>query len=65
MQVLQEFIRTSTILPLSSEVIDQTIDLRKLYKIKLPYAIIAATAPVHDLTLITRDTADFKQVAHL
>jgi predicted nucleic acid-binding protein len=43
-------------------VIAKTIELRKKYRIKLPDAIIAATAIVHELTLITRNTPDFKSI---
>lgn len=33
-----------------------------MHKTKLPDAIIAATALVYDLILITRNTADFKSI---
>lgn len=42
--------------------IDTCIALRKTHHIKLPDAIIAATALVHDLTLISRNISDFKRV---
>jgi len=32
------------------------------YKIKLPDAIIAATAIVYDLILVTRNISDFKNI---
>jgi toxin FitB len=65
MQPIEDFIRVSNVLPLSEVVAQKTIDLRKIYKIKLPDAIIAATALVHGLTLITRNTSDFQKVAGL
>ncbi|MDQ6763986.1 MAG: type II toxin-antitoxin system VapC family toxin [Bacteroidota bacterium] len=43
----------------------KTAELRKAYKIKLPDAIIAATALVYDLTLLSRNTVDFKDIAGL
>lgn len=43
----------------------KTAELRKAYKIKLPDAIIAATALVYDLTLITRNVSDFKNIDEL
>ena len=44
---------------------EKTAELRKMYKIKLPDAIIAATALVYDLTLITRNTNDFRHIEFL
>ena len=38
---------------------------QKKHKIKLPDAIIAATAIVYGLTLITRNTADFNDLKNL
>ncbi|MCF8232854.1 MAG: hypothetical protein K9J27_11755 [Bacteroidales bacterium] len=35
------------------------------HKIKLPDAIIAATSLVYDLTLITRNSTDFKNIDEL
>jgi predicted nucleic acid-binding protein len=52
-------------LELTSDIAEQTIQLRKSYKIKLPDAAIAATALIHQLTLITRDTSDFLRIAGL
>jgi len=62
MQVLEDFIDISSILPLSDEVVQQTIALRKEHKIKLPDAVVAATALVHDLTILTRNVSDFKEI---
>lgn len=39
--------------------------MRRKYKTKLPDAIIAATALVHNLTIISRNTADFKNIEGL
>lgn len=65
MQTLEAFINVSNVLPLSDVVAEKTIMLRKNYKIKLPDAIIAATALAYNLTLVTRNTADFQKVAGL
>ena len=43
----------------------KTADIRKTHKIKLPDAIIAATALVHDLTLLTRNVNDFNKIKEL
>ena len=62
---LDTFTQASLILPLDEPVIAQTIALRRQYRRKLPDAIIAATALVHDLTLVTRNVADFKAITGL
>jgi toxin FitB len=46
-------------------IVEQTILLRKKHKIKTPDAIIAATALVHDLTIITRNSGDFEKIEGL
>ena len=50
---------------LTEEVEKQTILVRKFKRIKLPDAIIAATAIVHDLTLVTCNGEDFKNIPGL
>ncbi|OYU94294.1 MAG: hypothetical protein CFE21_17065 [Bacteroidetes bacterium B1(2017)] len=55
----------ATVLDLTSNVVDICIDLRKKYKIKLPDAIIAATAIAYDLVIITRNLSDFKIVTEV
>ena len=50
---------------LTEEVEKQTILIRKANKIKLPDAIIAATAMVYNLTLVTCNIDDFKNIKGL
>ena len=50
---------------LTKEIEKQTIAIRKTNKIKLPDAIIAATAMVYNLTLVTHNTDDFKNIQEL
>lgn len=52
-------------IPLSTAVVQQTIALRTCYSIKLPDAVIAATALTHHLKLMTRNLADFERVVGL
>ena len=61
----KKFIEDSSVLPLTDAVADQAIAIRKLHKIKLGDTLIAATALVNDLVLITRNEADFKNIAGL
>lgn len=62
---LVEFINQSTEYPLTEEVAQKTIELRRQVKIKLPDAIIAATALVHRLTLVSDNDVDFLRVPKL
>lgn len=64
-KILTDFFEDALVLPLSDEVAQKTIELRKNHKIKLPDAIIAATALAYNLTLITRNIRDFQQITDL
>jgi predicted nucleic acid-binding protein len=52
---LRQFIGPFAVFMLSEPVERATIDLRRSRRMKLPDAIIAATAEVHGLTLLTLD----------
>lgn len=52
-------------LPLTLEVTERTIDLRKRYRVKIPDAIIAATAIEYSLQLVTRNIIDFGKIEAL
>ena len=63
---LEQFVKAATIFNVIDEaIVQQTIAVRLQKKIKTPDAIIAATALAHGLTLLTRNTKDFKQLAGL
>ena len=62
MKQLEAFLDLAIIYPLDDEVTAKTIYLRRTYKLKLGDAIIAATALVNDLTIITRNTKDFDKI---
>jgi len=64
-QILSNFMNDATVLDLTGSIVDVCIELRKKYKTKLPDAIIAATAMVYDLALITRNISDFKSITGL
>lgn len=59
---LYEFMELVTILPINEDVIEKTITIRQTKKIALGDAIIAATALVYDLVLISRNISDFKNI---
>lgn len=51
-------------IPLSNEIKEKTIELRKKYKTKLPDAIVAASAIIKELSLTTADKG-FNQIEEL
>lgn len=63
--LLTNFMLDADVLALSDSIVDQTIELRKQLKIKLPDAILAATALALGLVLISRNTSDFKNIPEL
>ncbi|WP_076792656.1 type II toxin-antitoxin system VapC family toxin [Chlorobium sp. KB01] len=54
-RLIREKLDHITYLPLTKEIEDAVIELRRLCKIKLPDAIIAATTRCFGLELLTRD----------
>jgi predicted nucleic acid-binding protein len=52
-------------LPLDDPVIETTVRLRRSSRLRLPDAIIASTALVYDIPLVTRNTVDFREVTGL
>jgi predicted nucleic acid-binding protein len=65
-QILQEFTSIAIVYDnINATIQTQTVALRQVYKIKLPDAIIAATALVYNLTLISRNINDFKNITGL
>lgn len=60
--VTQNFVNASFVIDLDENIVEKTIEIRKYHKIKTPDAIIAATALYFDLTLVTRNTADFLKI---
>ena len=56
------FLGHARVLDLSEEIAEQTIRLRQQFKTKTPDAIIAATALVNDLKVVTHNTSDFTRL---
>ena len=63
--ILIDFFDASNILELTKEIVNKTIMIRQKQKIKLPDAIIASTAIVNGLILVSRNTKDFKIISDL
>lgn len=49
------------VLPLDAAIAERAVAIRKARRIRLPDAIIWATAQVHSLLLVSRNTKDFPQ----
>jgi len=64
-QDAEEILQLFQELPIDDAVINQAIALRSSSRIKSIDALIAATALLHELPLITRNTKDFEAIAGL
>jgi predicted nucleic acid-binding protein len=61
----EDFISLANVIEVDKYIIQICIDLRKNYKIKIPDALIAATALAQNLTLITNNERDFVSINNL
>ena len=61
-KIRKEFIAGSEIHYIDDKIIEQAIQIRKEVKIKLPDAVIAATAIANDFILISDNDKDFNKV---
>ena len=59
-QVVRIFLQEFRLIEISSPVMELSVEIRRKKKMKLPDAIIAASAVHNDLTLVTRNLKDFK-----
>jgi predicted nucleic acid-binding protein len=57
----RRFLDDFTILAVDEKVAERAVGLRRDHRIKLPDAVIWATAKVHALLLVTRNVKDFPQ----
>lgn len=55
----RRFLERFELLPLTAEIAAETARLRRTRRLKLPDAIIWATARVHGVSLLTRNSKDF------
>ncbi|MGG7663068.1 type II toxin-antitoxin system VapC family toxin [Dyadobacter sp. BHUBP1] len=63
--IVRLFVDLSRSFGLEEEIRFKAADLRRQRRIKLPDAVIAATAIVYNLTLITNNTKDFAGIENL
>src|SRR4051794_24950113 len=64
-QHFEAFFATSTVLPISEQVIARAVALRQSRKMTLGDALIGATALVYDRTLVTHNVKDFSTIPGL
>lgn len=57
-----DFLQESRVIYIDEDIASKTIELRKNHSIKLPDALIAATALNGDYILVTRNESDFKNL---
>jgi predicted nucleic acid-binding protein len=56
---IRAFLMKFQVVPLSQEIAERAVKVRRATKIKLPDAIVKATAEISGRTLVTRNTRDF------
>jgi predicted nucleic acid-binding protein len=61
----KELLELAIIVPISKEVADKAVELRRAKRIKLADAVIASTALVNNLSLVTANMRDFKGIQNL
>ncbi|WP_419702142.1 type II toxin-antitoxin system VapC family toxin [Mucilaginibacter sp. NFX135] len=63
--ILKNFVADSFVIELENSIKVKTIEMRKSFNLKLPDAIIAATAICMNLILISNDRAGFQKIPSL
>jgi predicted nucleic acid-binding protein len=61
----EDFFAATVALPISDAVVAQAVRLRQARRMPLGDALIASTALIQGLTLVTRNTADFEWIGTL
>lgn len=61
----EDFFNASQILPISQAVINRAVTLKQIKKMSLGDGIIAGTAFVYNLTIVTRNIDDFSWISEL
>ena len=63
--IARKFTDVAIIFPADDRICDTAILIRKATKVKLPDVLIAATAIVHDFTLVADNDKDFNRILDL
>jgi len=58
--IIENFINKSVVIYIDKLIENKAIEIKQLYKIALPDAVIAATSLINNLSLVTRNESDFK-----
>jgi predicted nucleic acid-binding protein len=61
----ERFLSNAQIKPLNDEIVSRVIVMRQNHRIKLPDAIIAATALHYNACLVTRNAKDFEKLSNI
>jgi len=61
-EIVQILFQEMEVVNIDDAIVSKVIEIRKKRKIKLPDAIVYATASVRNLDLITRNVSDFKNI---
>ncbi|WP_248277934.1 type II toxin-antitoxin system VapC family toxin [Brasilonema sp. UFV-L1] len=64
-EVIEDLLSQFDSILISRKIENQTIALKRKHKIKLPDAVIAATALYQQAVLVTRNFHDFQDIAEL
>jgi predicted nucleic acid-binding protein len=64
-QQISRLLKNFSEVGIDSKTIDQAVRIRKVVRIKIPDAIIAASAILAESSLLTRNTDDFKGISGL
>lgn len=65
LDLLKRFVNDAIVIELEKAIKLKTAEIRKQHRLKLPGAIIAATALVYDLELLTHNIKDFAGISQL
>lgn len=64
-RLFEKFFAAAAVLDLSGTIPEQAVQLRQTRNMTLGDSLIAATALVHELTLVTRNVKDFEWIPNL